>query len=183
MKISFELGDRDLLYFRERLKVVRSGEHATDEGVVLSSAKQLVAQILAEETPEFVRDRITKLSLLVRMLEDTEWRLEGADRLRVLEVLAYFVDPDDLIPDRIPGLGYLDDAIMVELVAQELRHEIEAYRDFCTFRANRPRDVVAEQLEARRQALQNRMRRRRRRERSLRASRAGPRRRSPISLW
>jgi uncharacterized membrane protein YkvA (DUF1232 family) len=182
MKISFELGDRDLLYFRERLKVVRSGEHATDEGVVLSSAKQLVAQILAEETPEFVRDRITKLSLLVRMLEDTEWRLEGADRLRVLEVLAYFVDPDDLIPDRIPGLGYLDDAIMVELIAQELKHDIKAYEDFCAFRKGVPNEEAGEKLEARRESLQARMRRRMRREKQEHRER--PRaKRSPLSLW
>jgi len=180
MKISFELGDRDLRYFRERLQVVRSGEHATDEHVVLGSAKQLVTQILAEETPEFVRDRITKLSLLVRMLEDAEWRLEGADRRRVLEVLAYFVDPDDLIPDRIPGLGYLDDAIMVELVVQELRHEIEAYESFCTFRSERAPDTDA--LEASRHRLQTRMRRRRSQEMEKRRSRRRGGR-SPISLW
>ena len=48
-------------------------------------------------------------------------RLAGAHRRRVLEALAYFADPSDLVPDQIPGLGLLDDAIMVELVAQELR--------------------------------------------------------------
>jgi len=180
MKISFELGDRDLRYFRERLQVVRSGAHATDEGVVLSAAKELVTQILAEEAPEFVRDRIGKLSQLVLMLEDAEWRLEGADRRRVLEVLAYFVDPDDLIPDRIPGLGYLDDAIMVELVVQELRHEIEAYESFCTFRAERGPDTDA--LEASRLRLQTRMRRRRTQDLEKRRSRRRGGR-SPVSLW
>jgi len=180
MKISFELGDRDLLYFRERLQVVRSGEHATDESVVLNSAKELVTQILAEETPDFVRDRIGKLSQLVQMLEDAEWRLEGADRRRVLEVLAYFVDPDDLIPDRIPGLGYLDDAIMVELVVQELRHEIEAYESFCAFRSERAPDTDA--LETSRLRLQTRMRRRRSQDLEKRRSRRRGGR-SPISLW
>jgi uncharacterized membrane protein YkvA (DUF1232 family) len=180
MKISFELGDRDLRYFRERLQAIRSGEHSSDEGLVLTAAKQLVSQVLVEETPDFVRDRIGKLSLLVTMLEDAEWRLEGEDRRRVLEVLAYFVDPDDLIPDKIPGLGYLDDAIMVELVVQELRHEIEAYESFCAFRAERGPDSDA--LEAGRLRLQTRMRRRRRQDLEKRRSRrrAG---RSPISLW
>jgi uncharacterized membrane protein YkvA (DUF1232 family) len=180
MKISIELGDRDLRYFRERLQAVRSGEHASDESLVLSAAKELVTQVLVEEAPDFVRDRIGKLSLLVRMLEDDEWRLEGEDRRRVLEVLAYFVDPDDLIPDKIPGLGYLDDAIMVELVVQELRHEIEAYESFCAFRTERGPDHDA--LEASRLRLQGRMRRRRHQEMEKRRSRrrAG---RSPIGLW
>jgi len=180
MKISFELGDRDLEYFRERLQAVRSGEHAYDEAVVLTSAKALVTEILAGETPEFVRDRIGKLSQLVRMLEDAEWRLEGEDRRRVLEVLAYFVDPDDLIPDRIPGLGYLDDAIMVELVVQELRHEIEAYEAFCAIRDERGADP--DTLETSRLRLQTRMRRRRRQDLEKRRSRRR-RGRSPISLW
>ena len=52
----------------------------------------------------------------------------------MLNALAYFAEPDDLIPDQIPGLGFLDDAIMVELVVRELRHEIEAYEDFRVFR-------------------------------------------------
>ena len=52
----------------------------------------------------------------------------------MLNALAYFADPDDLIPDRVPGLGYLDDAIMVELVVQDLKHEIEAFDAFVEFR-------------------------------------------------
>jgi uncharacterized membrane protein YkvA (DUF1232 family) len=54
----------------------------------------------------------------------------------VLCALVYFCDPEDLIPDSIPGLGYLDDAIMIELVFRELRHEIEAYDDFVQWRAS-----------------------------------------------
>jgi len=68
------------------------------------------------------------------MLEDPDWKLEGAHRKRVLEALAYFADPSDLVPDQIPGLGLLDDAIMVELVAQELRPELDAYALFCGYR-------------------------------------------------
>jgi uncharacterized membrane protein YkvA (DUF1232 family) len=128
--------------------------------VVLKAAADLMDQVAAAEAPEFVQERISKLALLVQMLEDQRWRLTGADRARVLNVLAYFVDPDDLIPDRIPGLGYLDDAIMVELVLQELRHEIEAYQKFCEFhevRRTRPRETAAK-----RSQLQGRMRRNRR---------------------
>jgi uncharacterized membrane protein YkvA (DUF1232 family) len=181
MKITFDLSDADLRYFRERLRAVRSGGQASDEKLVIDGAQRLVEQVLASESPEFVRGRIQKLGQLVQMLEDAEWRLEGADRARVLGVLAYFVDPDDLIPDRIPGLGYLDDAIMVELVVQELRHEIEAYDAFCAFR--REQGPGAEALEASRLRLQARMRRRRRHDLDRRRSRRGGGGRSPISLW
>jgi hypothetical protein len=51
--------------------------------------------------------------------------------------LAYFADPQDMIPDNIPVLGYIDDAIMIELVVSELKHEIDAFEDFCRYRARR----------------------------------------------
>lgn len=179
MRISFELSDRDIRYFRDCLKRVQTGNRASDERVVVNGALELVDKALATEPPDFVRERIGNLRQLVEMLRDDEWRLEGEDRQRVRSALAYFVNPDDLIPDRVPGIGYLDDAIMVELVVQELRHEIQAYEDFCEFRKTRPKDV-AEALETKRRALQLRMRRRRRREREMRAQRASSWSRRPI---
>jgi uncharacterized membrane protein YkvA (DUF1232 family) len=68
------------------------------------------------------------------MLEDADWKMEGEGRQRVFRALAYFAEPTDLVPDHIPGLGFLDDAIMIELVAAELRPEMEAYAAFCRFR-------------------------------------------------
>ena len=60
--------------------------------------------------------------------------LRNVERSRVLNALVYFCDPEDLIPDHIPGLGFLDDAIYVELVIRELKAEIESYEEFCSFR-------------------------------------------------
>jgi len=171
MKVSFELSPSDIRYFRERLKQVRASDGARDEAVVIRGAASLVEEAIAANPPDFVAERIRKLTQLIEMLRDSEWRLEGRDRARILDALAYFVDPDDLIPDRIPGIGYLDDAIMVELVARELMHEIAAYEDFCEYRKRRPKTEDAVGLEARREALQARMRRRRRRERSEKRSR------------
>ena len=70
---------------------------------------------------------------------------------------------------------------MIELVVRELAHEIEAYEDFCEFR-NRPHTEDPARLEARREALQTRMRRRRRRERSVRQS-SSRSSRAPLGLW
>ena len=180
LRVTFELSDRDLRYFRQCLRDVKRGNQAADEDVVIDGASELVKEVVSGEPPDFVRERMLRLEQLVAMLRDDEWRLTGADRDRVLNALAYFVDPDDIIPDRVPGLGYIDDAIMVELVVQELRHEIEAYEDFCEFRKKR-RTKNPDVIESRRGQLQSRMRRRRRSERSARASRG--RARGPLSLW
>ncbi len=181
MRIVLDLSDRDIRYFRNCLQTVKQGKNSSDERVVLKAANDMMAEVAAADAPEFVRDRIAKLDQLVRMLEDERWRLTGNDRARVLNVLAYFVDPDDLIPDRIPGIGYLDDAIMVELVLQELRHEIVAYEKFCEFQRTGERDP--EETERKRVALQTRMRRDRRLERDRRRARRRRGARIPLSLW
>jgi len=182
VKVSFELSPRDMRYFRERLKTVRSGTEDRDEGTVIRLANELVEEAVASEPPEFVRERLLTLEKLTEMLRDDEWRLVGRDRVRILDALTYFVDPEDLIPDRVPGLGYLDDAIMIELVAQELKHDIKAYEDFCAFRKQLPKSTAIEKLEGRRESLQSRMRRRRRRERQAQRDRSGAPR-SPVRLW
>jgi len=179
LKIVLELSDKDLKYFRKNLKNVSKGKHGSDESIVLKAAAALIDEVAEAEAPEFVTDRIGKLKSLIDMLEDEQWRLSGADRARVLSALTYFVDPDDLIPDRIPGIGYLDDAIMIELVVSELVHEIQAYEKFCDFRSKQPRneDTISRQ----RTSLQNRMHRRRRQQRASRQSKSPGR--SPIGLF
>ena len=180
MKISFELSDKDIRYFRQVLKKVRTGKSAENEDVILEQADGLLAEVKGTDAPEFVRNRIAQLGKLTNMLTDKDWRLEGADRKRVLNALAYFADPDDLIPDRVPGLGYLDDAIMVELVVQDLKHEIEAFDAFCAYRDENRKNRESDGLEKRRASLQGRMRRRRRADRDRHARKRG---KSPISLW
>ncbi|MGH0029837.1 MAG: YkvA family protein [Myxococcota bacterium] len=179
MKVSFELSNRDLAYFRDRLKRIRKSLDTGDERRVLRGATSMMQEARDSNPPEFVLERLVKLEQLIAMLRDGEWRLEGRDRVRILDALAYFVDPEDMIPDRLPGIGYLDDAIMVELICQELRHEIKAYEDFCAFRETKGQDP--DSLEARRKGLQARMRRRNRRDRE--AARDRPRGRSPFRLF
>ena len=181
MRIVLDLSDKDVRYFRSCLQTVKKGALSSDESVVLKAAADLMAQVAAAEAPEFVQERISKLGLLVQMLEDQRWRLTGSDRSRVLNVLAYFVDPDDLIPDRIPGLGYLDDAIMVELVLQELRYEIEAYDKFCEFHAGEDRDP--EETERKRLHLQSRMRRNHRSDRDWTRNLRTSGRQGPVGLF
>ena len=184
MKVSFELSAKDIRYFRERLKKIRSSLDTKDEEPILNGAESMMEEARESDPPQYVLERLVTLAKLIEMLRDADWRLEGRDRARILDALAYFVDPEDMIPDRLPGIGYIDDAIMVELIAQELKHEIKAYEDFCEFRGPRSRRADPEKLEARRTSLQARMRRRNRRDRETLRGGGGRRSgRSPLRLW
>ena len=137
MRVSFELDDEDLQHFRLIMREARKATATTAPEDIVAGAEHLLTQVGSARVPQFVRERLDKLKLFIRMLDDHEWRLPHRESNRVLNALAYFCDPEDLIPDSIPGLGFLDDAIMIELVVRDLRHEIEAYNDFCDYRARR----------------------------------------------
>lgn len=46
----------------------------------------------------------------------------------IIAAIIYFVNPFDVIPDFIPGLGYLDDAAVIAFVANSVRGDIEDFR-------------------------------------------------------
>ena len=171
LRISIDLDDDDLKHFRLIMREARNTALRLQPEDIVYNAESLLQKVDKERIPRFVRDRLRKLEVMIQMLTDHEWRLPQKDTTRVLNALAYFTEPEDLIPDHIPGIGYLDDAIMIELVVRELKHEIDAYDDFCLFRRNHPptkgiksktTDITRERwLEGRRQELQGRMQRRR----------------------
>lgn len=188
MRVTFELQPEDLKHFRLIMREARDAAKSLTADEILSAANNLLREIEDAKVPHFIEERLRRLRTLIGMVEDDEWSLPQEETARVLNALAYFAEPEDLIPDHIPGLGFLDDAIMIELVARELRHEIEAYDDFCAFRERegarrrskgQDDDVTRGQwLETRRTELMSRMRRRRRRDRGRKRSGG----RSPLSL-
>ncbi len=171
LDITFHLNDEDLEHFRQVMSRAREAAGDLTPEKIVEHASAMITKVNQSGTAEFIRERMDTLEVLIGMVLDNGWGLEEEDRERVVEALSYFAEAEDLIPDDIPGLGFLDDAIMIELVAQELTHEIDAYRDFVVFRAAeacRRGDAAeslerADWLEARRKQLQSRMRRRRRR--------------------
>jgi len=174
-EVTFELKESDLEHFRDVMRKAQSGAEKLSEQDILANAKKLSGEVPAN-LPEFVSERIAKLNTLVNMIEDDEWQIPAEERSDVLSALAYFSDPEDLVPDHIPVLGFLDDAIMIELVCEELKDDIEAFVEFCTYRAReegRKGDTTItrdEWLDAKRRELHSRMRNRRTSRRSKRSS-------------
>ena len=169
MRFNINLTDRDLGFFREALNKSRDAVRHADESEIIEAIGDVLTDIKsAQPLPDFVEKRIPVLDSLIRMLQDDEWELPINERERLLATFVYFADPEDILPDHIPVIGYLDDVIMIELVVKELTHVREAYDDFCEYRddydsrfkTGHDGAVRRDRIDRKRQQLHQRMKRR-----------------------
>jgi uncharacterized membrane protein YkvA (DUF1232 family) len=172
LAITIELGDADLQHFIDAMRrAQKEAEHLSPREVTDAASKMLVEGHNIT-LPNFIAERLGKLDSMIAMVNDEGFALPDEDRTRVLACLTYFANPEDIIPDSVPVLGFLDDAIMIELCVRELRPEIESYSDFVLYRSQEAarrgvdpatlRTQRVDWLETRRQEAHEGMRRRRR---------------------
>ena len=172
LAISFELSDRDLEHFNQALAKARASAGSKTADEIIAAASKLLVEANKVEVPDFIAERLDRLDAMIAMLRDDGWHLPEEDKQRVLSALVYFADPKDVIPDNVPVLGYFDDAIAIEMCVKDLKHELDAYDEFCEYRQGEaerrgldPATVGrADWLEARRDELVDRMHRRRNRQ-------------------
>ncbi len=144
MKIVFDLAPDDIANLKRALARARDAVRSADEEDLIEAARQALDQMHLGNAPSYIRDRIKQVQRLVTMLEDEAWALPSRYRVEVLKALVYFSDPEDLIPDHVPVIGYLDDAIMMEMLLRQERDLLKAYDRFCTARNKlgpMPKDV------------------------------------------
>jgi len=77
-----------------------------------------------------VRDMAKHLGVIIRMLKA---QLEGTYKVSNKTValmvlgLVYFITPIDLIPDFIPGFGYVDDLSVLLVVVKSIQVDIQKF--------------------------------------------------------
>jgi uncharacterized membrane protein YkvA (DUF1232 family) len=162
-KVSFTLDEADAAYFRNLYRKAKRGAKSQDPRQVIEDARAIVRKVRAsKKTPRFVAEAIAVLADLTDLIQDDDYAAPQKVKDEVLAGIAYFSNPDDLIPDHIPGLGFLDDAIMVKFIEDEFKHELWGYRKFCAVRdasEQRPWSKTAgERLRKRRDADRKRIR-------------------------
>jgi hypothetical protein len=122
-----------MLAFNYQLHAVHEQAPSVDADQVMSLAHWLQSVPAATATAT-IELRLARAESLRRMLDDPDWPLpEGiADRgRRLLESIG---GRNDLIPDEMPVIGHLDEALMVELSWSEFAGEVQDYlhyRSFC----------------------------------------------------
>lgn len=97
-------------------------------------ARSLALATSGSETPAWIVARMRRASVLNVMLADPTWTLDADCQGAAHLVMDYVHSTLDLIPDTLPRLGWLDDAILVEAAWPLLSVEVDSYLDFCRVR-------------------------------------------------
>ncbi len=148
-KVSFELDQSDITYFRRLFRIARRAAADKKPQEILAAANELVSSVRAQDSaPHFIAEAVQAIEDLTALVVDADYQPPKTVKKQVLGALSYFANPHDLIPDHVPVFGFLDDALVIAIVEETFKHELWGYRKFCKQRdglEHRPWTEVARQ--------------------------------------
>ena len=123
------LADAALLAFNLELHDVQDDAPQVGAAQIAALAQWLQA-LPAQTAAATIELRMARAESLRRMLDDADWTLPAGLAQRGRRLLAYVERCHDLIPDDMPQLGHLDDALLVELSWSAFAGEVQDYLDY-----------------------------------------------------
>jgi uncharacterized membrane protein YkvA (DUF1232 family) len=120
-------------FMRDRLKRDAGRVSERDINALRSSVPKKLEEVdtsqLRKEL-EWIGELVGRVKTLWDMLFDREFTIDWKSKALMGAALLYFVLPTDLTPDFIPGIGYIDDALVLATVWRLLQEKIDEYVSF-----------------------------------------------------
>jgi uncharacterized membrane protein YkvA (DUF1232 family) len=110
---------------KDRLEQQAADVDQDDEDFVLDGYKAARAKAMDRGAAKSLLDDV---KTLWRMLTDPDYSIPWTTWAWIISALVYFISPVDIIPDVIPGAGYIDDAAVVAWVVSLISDDIADFR-------------------------------------------------------
>lgn len=142
MRIELQLQSDDTALAPLRVAAHQAGSRYVGRHASLAQrAREHHVALNGSAMPNTVRASLELVPSIADLLSSPHWQAPEAARDRFAGALAYFVQPDDLIPDDDGRYGYLDDAFVLKLALAESSHEWLAWRDYSDYVATHPAET------------------------------------------
>lgn len=132
---TFELGSADIERFNRTLERIGAVPATFDCDRLVSAGRVLQRDRIIAGYPVCIRQRMWRVKAAVTMIADRPWRAGETAIATVRLVARYVAANDDLIPDRVPVIGRLDDALVIDAAWTRIADEVVDYLDFRRLRA------------------------------------------------
>ena len=116
----FQLTEKDKDQYK---KLIDKIDLDTSDDVISMLNAKLDSLIASEQLNDIEVDLIKNVSVLVSIYQ-TYPDLTDSIRKRILFAISYFCDENDDIPDIVPEIGYLDDAVIARWVIDSISKDL-----------------------------------------------------------
>ena len=131
----FDLRTADVDRFNGLLARLGRTRTPFDADQLASAARELCDRSIHDVSPPSIRQRLRRIAAVEQMVGDAQWE-PANDAVDTAQLIVdYARSRDDLIPDWLPKVGRLDDAIVVDTAWPRLVTEVEDYLDYVRLRS------------------------------------------------
>ncbi|SVC52245.1 uncharacterized protein METZ01_LOCUS305099 [marine metagenome] len=116
----FQLTEEDKDQYR---KLIDKIDLDSSDDIISMLSPKLDRLVASDGLNDIEIDLIKNVSVLVSIYQ-TYPDLTDSIRRRILFAISYFCDEDDDIPDIVPDIGYLDDAVIANWVIESISKDL-----------------------------------------------------------
>jgi len=129
-----EIGEAELTLFNELLLRLDLHRQPLARDQLVSAARELADDTVGPRAAPCIHQRMRRAGAIDLMLRDAGWQTAEVLVAPARLLVRYVRDDHDLIPDALPRVGRLDDAILVDAAWTSLAEEVRSYLDYCRLR-------------------------------------------------
>lgn len=118
-------------FYVEYSRYEKDAEQVIEEGkteTLLGKALKIIAKV------PVLKSLAADVPVMVNMVKDYMRKKYRRVPLKTITMitaaLIYLVNPNDAVPDYLPGVGYLDDAAVMNFVLVSVKEDVEKYKEW-----------------------------------------------------
>ena len=118
-----QLTEQDIQKYREEIDEI---DLSNNDRVLMETMVKLKKLFENKKLDQFHLVLVQEINGLYNILKNTP-NLEKIVQQKIIFALKYFLKGQDEIPDNIPGIGFLDDLVVVDWVIQDIKEQYSNY--------------------------------------------------------